>query len=164
MRELNPEDPRNYDDVPESEWPGDWSRAIDGPDRRKYVVLRAKFREQCAATINPDGTVGALCEIDGCSDPAIDYGLKHPHPRAWELNHKIPVVKAPELALDPDNFEASHAICNRRLQAAGHAGSGLEFDGVPVLPDQPVGVAGAAGFAFDELVERFIGHRVSLCG
>ena len=121
-----------FDDVPESQWPREWRRRIDGPNRRAYVVLRERFRAQCAAENRP-------CHI--CSE-SINYGLKagtHGDPRAFELDHYEPVVSAPALALEPTNFRASHAVCNRRRAAAGGpdglgvgVGPGSENDGYGV--------------------------------
>ena len=51
-----------------------------------------------------------------CSTP-INYGISS-GPRAFELDHAIPVSVAPELALEPSNFKASHSLCNRRRQAS----------------------------------------------
>jgi hypothetical protein len=103
-------DPGDFEDTPESEWPGKVRRRIDGPDRPLYRALRAKFRRQRSAKRAP-------CHI--CNE-LIYYGLKHGDPRAWELDHYIPVsdpVDGERLALEPSNFRASHALCNRRRAA-----------------------------------------------
>jgi hypothetical protein len=98
-----------YDDTPETEWPTQprKRRAIDGPDRHTYQVLREQFRLGCAARRAP-------CWL--CDEP-IEYSLTG-GPMAFECDHAIPVSVEPRLALDTNNFRASHAVCNRRRQAA----------------------------------------------
>ena len=107
-----------FDDTPESAWGGDhdWAipaaprvrRDIDtGQNRQAYKVLRADFRKQSMAARAP-------CWLCG---NGINYGARSGTPRAFELDHAIPVSVAPELALEPSNFRASHAVCNRRRQA-----------------------------------------------
>ena len=102
-----------FDDVPapgelpppeRGRWPGQVRRDIDGPQRGSYVALRKVFREQCAAAWTP-------CHV--CNQP-IDYRLKHGDPWAWELDHLVPVIRDPSLALVVSNFRASHSVCNKR--------------------------------------------------
>lgn len=85
-----------------------------GRSTRRYRMLRAKFRGECAEYINPDGTTGAPCWLDG---KPIDYDLPSDHPDAWSLDHAIPVSVQPELAEDPANFRPSHLDCNKRRGA-----------------------------------------------
>lgn len=88
-----------------------------GRRTRRYRMLRANFRAQCAnpALHNWDGSLGqAHCWL--CGKP-IDYALPagvDGHPEAWNLDHAHPVISHPELAEDPANFRPSHADCNQR--------------------------------------------------
>lgn len=82
-----------------------------GRRTRRYRMLRAAFREQCAMFINPDGTMGACCWL--CGKP-LDYSLPDDHPEGFNLDHAIPVSTHPELAEDPANFRSSHKDCNER--------------------------------------------------
>ena len=82
-----------FDDTPESAWSNDWRRPIDGPLRNTFRVMRAQFRERCAAE-------GAPCH---CCEEPIDYGLRHGDPRAFELDHLLPVSVDESLALEPSN-------------------------------------------------------------
>lgn len=106
----------DYDDTRESDksWSGqhDWAipaaprkrRAIDtGQDRNTFKVLRENFRLRCMSD-------RADCWL--CFNP-IDYRARS-GPKAFELDHAIPVSTAPELAMVESNFRASHSLCNRR--------------------------------------------------
>ncbi|HUH70112.1 MAG TPA: hypothetical protein VLZ05_15390 [Mycobacterium sp.] len=97
----------DWDDTPESQWPGERPRAIDGPDRRAYVVLRD---QSGSGAPRPERRVTA-------ARSRSTYRLHHGDPRAFELDHYVPVA-APELALEPSNFRAAHAVCNKRRAAA----------------------------------------------
>ena len=58
-----------------------------------------------------DRRARAVCHI--CGQP-IDYSLKPSSADlAWEPDHIIPVIKAPERELDLTNIAASHRKCNR---------------------------------------------------
>ena len=57
---------------------------------------------------------------------AIDYNARS-GPRAFELDHYVPVSVDPTLALEPSNFRASHSLCNRRRQAR-------EAEGIETVP------------------------------
>jgi 5-methylcytosine-specific restriction endonuclease McrA len=70
---------------------------------------------------DPDRKAQAVCHI--CGQP-IDYNLQPSSGAdAWEPDHVIPVIKAPELELDLNNIKASHARCNR-ARGAGNNPSG----------------------------------------
>lgn len=73
-------------------------------------VVRPRCRARDAATINPDGTIGAPCWI--CNQP-IDYRLPDGHDDAWSPDHVYPVADYPEHAEDPANIRPSHLACNR---------------------------------------------------
>lgn len=77
----------DWDDTPESQWPGERPRAIDGPDRRAYVVLRD---QSGSGAPRPERRVTA-------ARSRSTYRLHHGDPRAFELDHYVPVA-APELA------------------------------------------------------------------
>ncbi|MBR1829182.1 MAG: HNH endonuclease [Atopobiaceae bacterium] len=47
-----------------------------------------------------------------CGKP-IDYSLPRGHPMAYELDEIIPISRGGS-PIDPDNLQATHAICNRR--------------------------------------------------
>lgn len=47
-----------------------------------------------------------------CGKP-IDYSLPRGHPMAYELDEKVPVSRGGS-PIDPDNVQATHAICNRK--------------------------------------------------
>lgn len=74
--------------------------------RRNKLVQRVKARQD-------------PCGI--CGKP-IDYSLPWNDPMAFELDEIIPVSKywvggyesAEQCALDPNNVQASHRLCNRR--------------------------------------------------
>ena len=81
------------DDSPEGSWPG--RGQIDGADRHKYQVLRAHFKEQCAARRAPC----AFCNGE------IRYSAPFGSPWSFEVNHNPPVsalvaAGTPERALD----------------------------------------------------------------
>ena len=61
---------------------------------------------------------GADCHI--CGLP-IDYTLKSPDPMSFEVDHKVPMDVAPELAAVPSNWGASHRRCNRAKSNKPHA-------------------------------------------
>ena len=85
-------------------------RAIDsGQDRNTFRVLREHYKRQCMA---------ARAECWLCGN-VIDYHTAS-GPRSFQLDHAIPVAYAPELAMDPNNFRAAHALCNQR-RATGDA-------------------------------------------
>jgi hypothetical protein len=118
----------HFDDTPESDdsWKGqhDWAipaaprkrSVIDtGPARHTFRVLRENFRSECQAA-------RAECWLCGHD---IDYSIRS-GPRAWECDHMTPVSVAPELALEPSNFAASHSLCNRRRQAAAAEGVAVQ--------------------------------------
>lgn len=75
-------------------------------NRRNKLVARVKARQD-------------PCGI--CGKP-IDYSLPHEDPMSFELDEIIPVSKywlggyqtPQQCALDPNNVQASHKICNRR--------------------------------------------------
>jgi hypothetical protein len=116
-----------YDDLPESQWPGKARRDIDTHQRHDYRVLRDAFRRKCVAARAP-------CWICGGE---VDYTAKHGSPMAWELDHVEPVEVNPSRALDPTNFGASHASCNRRrgladrLDGAGGGAEAVPDTGIP---------------------------------
>ena len=56
-----------------------------------------------------DEMTSAPCWI--CRQP-IDYALTE-GPECWEPDHFYPVVKRPDLQLDPANSMPSHQRCNR---------------------------------------------------
>lgn len=114
-----------YDDLPESEWPGKARRAIDGPDRHTYRLLRNQFRKQCEAA-------GAPCAL--CGGP-VDYSLEHGSAWAWELDHILAVETHPELALSPANFQSSHARCNRLKGLADRGLADRPGGGGETVPD-----------------------------
>lgn len=59
-----------------------------------------------------------------CKKP-IDYGLKHPDPFSFSIDHLYPIVK---LGADaPFNVASTHLICNQRKSA-------LVLDELPSLP------------------------------
>ena len=58
-------------------------------------------------------------------DELIDYSIRS-GPRAFELDHCLPVSSHPELALEPSNFKPAHAVCNRRRQAAAVEGVAVQ--------------------------------------
>lgn len=74
----------------------------------EYQVAREKYRFQ-AMHRRVGRTVGEPCWL--CTED-INYGLKHPHPRSWTLDHAITVHQKPELMLDPANFRSAHKECN----------------------------------------------------
>lgn len=86
-------------------------RATDIRKSPQYKKLRESFRAQCARKRFSDGKVGEPCWLCGTD---IDYRLSYPHPHAWSLDHAITVKERPELAMDVQNFRASHADCNLR--------------------------------------------------
>ena len=47
-----------------------------------------------------------------CGKP-IDYTLPRGHPMAYELDEIVPISRGGS-PIDPDNLQATHAICNRR--------------------------------------------------
>lgn len=101
----------DYDDTPETAWPEPPPRArkrrrSDGADRHAYQVMRAHFREQCAA--RKDG-----CWL--CSQP-INYALTHPDPWSWTLDHIILVSVDARLEFEPSNWASAHRVCNLRRQ------------------------------------------------
>ena len=69
-----------------------------------YKRKRELFRADCERR-------NAGCWL--CRRP-IDYSLPYGHPEAFELDHRHPKSKRPDLAEDPVNFAASHSDCNRR--------------------------------------------------
>jgi hypothetical protein len=89
---------------PRPHWSSDVHRSSE------YMALRKQFREACRKHRNGDGSFGAGCHI--CGNP-IDYRYAFPHPMSWSLAHYRPVRAAPELALSPSNFRASHLRCNQ---------------------------------------------------
>lgn len=84
-------------------------RDIDGKGRHIFRQFRARVRQRAAAERAP-------CWI--CHGP-INYALRHPDPLAWELDHEVPVVVAPERALDPTNAKSAHHRCNFLRGASG---------------------------------------------
>lgn len=88
--------------------PAGLSRYV-GRSTRRYRTLRAQFREECRTHVNPDGSIGAHCWLDG---KPIDYSLPRQHPEAFNLDHAYPVSTHPELAEDPANFRPAHRHCN----------------------------------------------------
>ena len=80
-----------------------------GRSTRRYRKLRAAFREECRTHVNPDGSVGAPCWLDGLP---INYSLPREHPESFNLDHAYPVSERPDLAEDPANFRPSHRHCN----------------------------------------------------
>lgn len=73
-------------------------------ESRRYRKARAEFRAVCADQ-------GLPCWLDG---KPIDYSLPKDHPDSWSLDHALPVVDHPELAIDPANFRPAHLDCNKR--------------------------------------------------
>jgi hypothetical protein len=67
---------------------------------------------------------GARAECWLCGHD-IDYSIRS-GPRAFELDHCLPVSSHPELALEPSNFKPAHAVCNRRRQAAAVEGVAVQ--------------------------------------
>ena len=79
-----------------------------GRSTRRYKELRATFKRKCKANSAP-------CWLCG---KTIDYSLPAEHPDTFNLDHAIPRVERPDLAEDPNNFRASHRICNERRGSA----------------------------------------------
>lgn len=86
-----------------------------GRSGRPYRRKRARFRAKCEREGRP-------CVVCGGE---IDYSLMGKHPRAWSLEHTIPVVELKRI--DPNhpllenesNFEAAHFVCNLSLGDKG---------------------------------------------
>lgn len=72
-------------------------------DSAAYKALRRRFRQHCQYR-------GLRCHM--CREP-IDYSLKRPHPRAFQLDHAMPLSTHPQLACDWLNARPSHAVCNQ---------------------------------------------------
>lgn len=75
----------------------------------RYRAAQQKFKRYAA-------TANLPCNI--CGHP-IDYAIPHNdeygsvNNEAFELDHLYPVATHKELELDPANFRATHAGCNR---------------------------------------------------
>ena len=67
------------------------------PKRRQAMRIRIMRR-------------GDPCAL--CGKP-VDYALPRGHPMAYELDETIPISRGGS-PIDPDNLQATHAICNRR--------------------------------------------------
>lgn len=96
---------------------GEVDPVADPRTHRRYKKLRSEFAAECKAADVP-------CWI--CAQP-IDYTADTGDERnrsAFELDHYYPVSERPDLALDPANFRASHAGCNR-ARGNGVARAGL---------------------------------------
>lgn len=107
-----------YNDIEEAAVaasPASYSKAAADKIREssQYRKQRELFREQCAKMPHPLGYngKGAPCHI--CNGP-INYGLKHPHPESWSLDHALSVKERMDLILDLGNWRASHLDCNQR--------------------------------------------------
>lgn len=95
--------------------------------RRANGNLRTKLRNRMASR-------GLPCALCGES---IDYSLPAGHPMSYELDEILPVsrweeggyISAEQCALDPDNHQPAHRICNQRK------GNGLRriIDAVPEI-------------------------------
>ncbi|GAB7070405.1 hypothetical protein H7J06_24530 [Mycobacterium hodleri] len=129
-----------YADAPELD-SGEWSapaptkpklkrRLIDGPLRHTFRLVRAGYRDRCAAAALP-------CAI--CHQP-IDYRLEHGDPGAFELDHIHSVEDHPNIALieyNSDagrgpvgpNFQPSHSVCNKRRGVLQSLERGVAADG-----------------------------------
>ena len=77
-----------------------------GPMKAKYRILRDQFRRVCQGEDEP-------CHL--CGNP-IDYQAPR-GPRAFHLDHFVPVSVDESLALEWSNFRASHSLCNDRRGA-----------------------------------------------
>lgn len=62
-------------------------------DQHRAVIRRTK--PDCALCLQP-----------------IDYALKYPHPKAFVVDHVMPVVIRPDLADELSNKQPAHADCN----------------------------------------------------
>lgn len=81
--------------------------------RASHKALQ-EFREMCANEVQPDGSIGRPCWMDG---QPIDYAAAsddHKNPDRFQRDHIKSVDEHPELAEVPSNWAASHADCNRR--------------------------------------------------
>jgi 5-methylcytosine-specific restriction endonuclease McrA len=56
-------------------------------------------------------TVNAPCAI--CGQATIDWDAPANEPNAFEMDHKFPRLKYPELEFEPSNQQPSHHRCNR---------------------------------------------------
>ena len=74
-----------------------------------------KAREFRAALKPGWQAVNAACGICGQAD--IDWDGPRGEPDSFELDHRLPVLKHPELEFDPSNAQPSHCRCNRSKQA-----------------------------------------------
>lgn len=75
-----------------------------GRTTRRWRYIRSLAWER-------DKAAQAVCHL--CGQP-IDYSLEPSScDAAWEPDHIMPFVKAPELELDLTNIAASHRRCNR---------------------------------------------------
>jgi hypothetical protein len=97
-------------------------RESDGRLRGRYQRMRRQFLANAAAQ------GGASCWFCGGE---LDFGAKHPDPRAVEINHVIPVVVDPSKEFDQNNWKP----CHRRCNSIGAAAFGPDDDYDPSIPD-----------------------------
>ena len=71
--------------------------------RYRHYHARVSLRRRVAKRGDP-------CAL--CGKP-IDYSLPRGHPMAYELDEIVPVSRGGS-PIDPDNVQATHAVCNRR--------------------------------------------------
>lgn len=71
----------------------------------RYRRERATFKAQCQQD-------KAECWICAGAKGPIHYDAPASDPLAFQLDHLFPRSQRPELADDPGNWRASHAVCN----------------------------------------------------
>jgi 5-methylcytosine-specific restriction endonuclease McrA len=108
--------PVDLDDTPEGE-PVSWSSPRPRPPNVRssaaYKVMREQFTRFHRNHRNPDGTIGSPCAITRCGRP-INYALAYPHPESASVDHILPIKTHPHLALEWNNCQPAHLICNLR--------------------------------------------------
>jgi hypothetical protein len=83
---------------------------------QRWAKVRDRFRAECARRRLPC----AACRT------SIDYGLRRPHPDAFEADHIEPVRDRPELLYELSNLRPAHARCNQSRGADAISGDWVQ--------------------------------------
>jgi 5-methylcytosine-specific restriction endonuclease McrA len=97
-----------YDDTPETQ-PKPTTPTTTRATNIRTIRSSAEYRRTQQKARNHAAQTKQPCWL--CGQP-INYQLKHPHPKAWTLDHAIPIKQNPALILQPTNFRSAHWDCN----------------------------------------------------